>query len=109
MPETELAEVRARLEYVIFLAGAATSGPWTQKNSADIVTGSDARWKVNVAWGVTADAAFIAAASPDLLLRLANRDLAVMNMHGDVGGICQTCQVVYPCADVGALVKVWIR
>ena len=105
-PAEELAVVRAELEHVIFLAGTATPGPWTQKNSADIVTGSDTRWKVSVAWGVRADAAFIAAASPDLLLRVAREALGVLNQHQEM---CQRCGAHSPwsCPVVAAVLRAW--
>ena len=102
----DLAVVRARLMQVIFLAGAATPGPWTQKNSADIVTGSDTRWKVSVAWGVTADAAFIAAASPDLLLRLAREALGVLDLHPKpLNQRCMHCIALWPCPEVAAVLR----
>ena len=96
-PVDELAEVRARLESMVELAEAATTGSW-------YVPGD---WCLSEA-GSDADAAYMAAASPDLLLRVAQEAIYVLNRHEpNFMGDCMWCGFAWPCVDVAGVLKAW--
>ena len=94
----ELAAVRARLERMIAMAEASKSlwheGCWYNRYELEMDVGQHAR----------ADAAFIAAASPDLLLRLAREALGVLDLHPDIE--CQA-HCAYPCPEVASVLRAW--
>ena len=110
-----LAEVRARLERMIELAAAATPGPWTIEQDGDldwslVGTANDGRL-LTCGYGTDAEAdtAYIAAASPDLLLRVAQEAIYILNRHGpnDMGE-CGWCGFAWPCVDVAGALKAWL-
>ena len=121
-PAEELAVVRARLEHMVALAEAATPGPW--KALADATHDGDIYWvrmgdthlrndvlvrdpNAIYAQGTEHDAAFIAAASPNLLLRVAREALSVLDRHrpGTVGWCTAPREV--DCPEVEAVLRAW--
>ena len=96
----ELAVVRARLERMVELAlldqayrarlGATWESDYVQDDSDD-------------------EERFIAAASPDLLLRVAREALDVLDRHGvESQGYCNECDFArWPCAEVAAVLRAW--
>ena len=103
MPETELAEVRARLERMVALAEDAQPDEWCgpdrERPWADRIdiTGHPED-------GPDAGALFIAAASPDLLFRLAREALVILDLHLDIE--CQA-HCAYPCPEVASVLRAW--
>ena len=96
-PAEDLAVVRARLERMVTLAEevrATNLLPWI--TAAEHVEDG----------GGTRDGAFIAAASPDLLLRVAREALGVLNQHQEM---CQRCGAHSPwsCPVVAAVLRAW--
>ena len=96
-PVEDLAVVRARLERMVALAEAIPCHEmwtplWISYNRRDAVP----------------DFTFIAAASPDLLLLVAREALGVLKRHRNNGWTCcTTCGLVWPCADVAAVLRAW--
>lgn len=125
-PAEDLAVVRARLEHMVTLAEKATPGPW--KALADGTHDGDIYWvrmgnthlrndvlvrdsTATYAQGTEHDAAFIAAASPDLLVRVARKDLGVLDRHAQSEwGLCHGCgsSVDDPCPEVAAVLQAWL-
>ena len=95
----ELAVVRARLERMVELAlldqayrarlGATWESDYVQDDSDD-------------------EERFIAAASPDLLLRVAREALGVLDRHVKMkGGHCRFCGYSPACPEVDAVLRAW--
>ena len=96
---TELAEVRARLEQMVEIAEAVKPGvvlAWSTEQ--DLVDDNVPR----------DEAAFVAAASPDLLLRVAREALDVLNRHayGNWNDCVYECGS-WPCPEVTSVLRAW--
>ena len=96
----ELAVVRARLERMLTLCQAA-SGSWFTEQDL----GEDCVPVI--------EAAFIAAASPDLLLRVAREALGTLDRHAmRENGMCDVCWTwtvtdAWPCPEVASVLRAW--
>ena len=97
-PAEELVVVRARLEHMVELAlldqayRARTGVTWESDYVHDKADDEDR---------------FIAAATPDLLLRVARKDLDVLDRHAQSEwGPCHGCGSD-PCPEVDAVLRAW--
>ena len=91
-PAEELAVVRARLERMVTLVEALRTA---QAGYSE--RGIDSEY-----------AAFIAAASPDLLVRLAREALYVLNWHRNTASnACLWCDLAWPCVDAAGVLRAW--
>ena len=104
---TEVAEVRARLEAMVALA--------------DTVAQYLPQWsRVAERCGDETDldiGAFIAAATPDLLLRVAQQAFHILDRHSPYSGdpdVCSGCAsennqpVRWPCPEVASILRAWL-
>ena len=110
-PEEQVTEVRARLEQMAQVADASAetwiSAPfwWTLPDLTRRLSDENE------------DAAYIAAASPDLLLRVARKDLEILNDHApEPAGRVMACKGEHgnyshsnewPCPEVEAVLRAW--
>lgn len=102
-PTEELAAVRIELKRMVELAEAAQNEvvlAWcTEQDLVDDEV-------------PMAEAAFVAAASPERLARLAREGLDVLSRHPDNGNgkghfICTLCDWTFPCPEVAAVLRAW--
>lgn len=123
--------LRSAIEERLALAQAATPGPWHQRSNDRLgdddteVCTRDQRTLVQVLLGdqdtreefpqAAADARFIAANSPDWVIRACRADLARLERHRPQdltfceGGVCWACDKLppQPCPEVRSLAEVW--
>ena len=108
-PAEDLAEVRALLERMVALAKAS-------KTSWCLTDGWHSQeWLDDMIRGEQDDTAFIAAASPDLLLRVAREALGVLDRHfpASAPAYCGECEsedsqpVDWPCPEVESVLRAW--
>ena len=139
-PTEELAKLRAKLEWMVRLAEAATPGPWlddwrgpgdwgpeSYSVRTEVQTVETDTVAVTSRWARGAyDAAFIAAAGPELMLRIAREALFSLDRHreqnlGMGNTACLRCwspidlNIAYfkaspdaPCPEVAAILWAWL-
>ena len=94
----EVTEVRARLERMVDVAESANAveGLWARPDGS-----------TKLKWAPIH--AFVAAASPDLLLRVARKDLSVLDRHavGNWNDCLYECGG-WPCPEVTAVLRAWL-
>ena len=104
-PAEELAVVRAGLERMVALS-EASSRSWQESDNSSGWWSPDGLDDGSL-MGETEDRAFIAAASPDRLLRLAREALGVLDRHrpGTVGWCTTPLEV--DCPEVESVLRAW--